>query len=1150
MFNFKTVKFNTKDGTPKSVILLTGDDIDKTDDFKDAIKNTYGASWIGNLKTWGWYVPPKREKMLELINSKVKPCIEFLRANEKNNSSNEDKVTSIVDDLIKMLLNTEEEAEKEADGNVYLSSKQIMAKVYEFKQKLINAVTSEDFKKLFIPIINLKRVQGKGFSLKNTILAWVQRPNMTLVKSKADWNAMNRLVKPDAVPIALFKPYGGKKLHSGQRNRKNAEQEWMNANHITSKSEMTPGDKERLRHYLNAESTVGKYKLVAAFYDYADTVQMEGKEDIVGDIQHVDTDWYNDTGSETERVKEKIEALLSVIQDSGVKFTKIDSLGGALGVSKGGVIEILNNAAMNSNMFMTIAHEFAHELLHQRYLKDKNNEFSQFYIGRDNGKGPVEQQAELTAWIVLNFYGYDIQEAINYMAVWGMTDEKAAVKAFDMVANVSNFIIEKINDKIIKTRGIQESVSRDNEANITGLDVAKLLGPEAVKAYNDGVEELRNGNEEKPVEEPVEEPALGLREAIMSEIEAQISPTLKRSHENASEKLAQLAFGDDYGKEYTASDFNLKNNTREDGSEMPLAQRINSQVKPQKYDKKVALSIAKNADIENGFFSQGNLKLSPDTLIIDFTCAYYCPSRGLCPISQVVCYALAGENRYPFKLRKNLMIQGTVHNLIKKGELKAYFDAAKEYILSMKGTKYEVHWVRFNEGGDFPIQMTDADNQAEANHQEFINGGRQYVIDLAADFAKDVFSEEYGYVRCMAYSANGFLDFSKASKYIAINASTNAVLKTLDPSSIKRNFFGIPHQQFQHQYCDIDKGLAPANDHETIATISDVQLEQAGNYYDTIDRNGNAEYVSDTNSLRHLGTLHDVLNGAGLPDDNVRETMSTPILEKGTWYASDTDDSTGMYYVCPCGFWKDEKDRYEMQLVEEAMNDIYGKTLHDMGIYGTEAWGRYLTKKAKNKQKERIDKVARERINKIRNILARTPSPCGTRCSVCFDREGGITLQDAIRIHRKEITPEEAERVKRYYVLTSLHGPEKDKYNPRFSEWRRDCDIKDVNKGPKYSEENPKGFVNLKDRKALSDEEYDELVRERDRYLASRANQPKKQPKKKKTKPKKKATKKKTKKNESFMRNDFQKIVEQQNFRDILSRMVNYSQAKDLWACQ
>ena len=86
------------------------------------------------------------------------------------------------------------------------------------------------------------------------------------------------------------------------------------------------------------------------------------------------------------------------------------------------------------------------------------------------------------------------------MAVWGMTDEKAAVKAFDMVANVSNFIIEKINDKIIKTRGIQESVSRDNEANITGLDVAKLLGPEAVKAYNDGVEELRNGNEEKPVD--------------------------------------------------------------------------------------------------------------------------------------------------------------------------------------------------------------------------------------------------------------------------------------------------------------------------------------------------------------------------------------------------------------------------------------------------------------------------------------------------------------------------------------------------------------------------------------------------------------------------------------------------------------------------
>lgn len=531
MFSFRTVKFNTKDGTPKSVILLTGDDIDKTDDFKDVIKNTYGASWIGNLKTWGWYVPPKRDKMLELINSKVKPCIEFLRANEKNNSSNEDNAISIVDELLKMLANTEEEAEKEADGNVYLSSKEIMAKVYDFKKKLINAVTSEDFKKLFIPIINLKRVQGKGFSLKNTILAWVQRPNMTLIKSKADWNAMNRLVKPDAVPIALFKPYGGKKIHSGQRNRKYAEQEWMNANHITNKSEMTPGDKERLRHYLNAETTVGKFKLVAAFYDYADTIKMEGKEDIVGDIQQVDMDWYNDTGNETELVKEKIEALLSVIQDSGVKFKKIDSLGGALGVSKGGVIEILNNAAMNSNMFMTIAHEFAHELLHQRYLKDKNNEFSQFYIGKDDGRGPIEQQAELTAWIVLNFYGYDIQESINYMAVWGMTDEKAAVKAFDMVANVSNFIIEKLNDKIVKNRGLQESVFRVDEANITGLKVAELLGPEAVAAYNAGMEEIRNEDEEGLEEEPKEETGLGLREAIKLEIEAQIS-RIRQNKEN------------------------------------------------------------------------------------------------------------------------------------------------------------------------------------------------------------------------------------------------------------------------------------------------------------------------------------------------------------------------------------------------------------------------------------------------------------------------------------------------------------------------------------------------------------------------------------------------------------------------------------------
>ena len=139
---------------------------------------------------------------------------------------------------------------------------------------------------------------------------------------------------------------------------------------------------------------------------------------------------------------------------------------------------------------MTITHEFAHELLHQKYLHDNNPEFGKFYFGRPEGKGFVEQQAELTAWIVCNFYGYDIQEAINYAAIWGM-DEKNAVHAFDTVAKVADFIINKTNEKIKIRREtmVDESKQYLNEVNFTGRDVAAMLGKDALALYDRGVQQ-------------------------------------------------------------------------------------------------------------------------------------------------------------------------------------------------------------------------------------------------------------------------------------------------------------------------------------------------------------------------------------------------------------------------------------------------------------------------------------------------------------------------------------------------------------------------------------------------------------------------------------------------------------------------------------
>ena len=139
-------------------------------------------------------------------------------------------------------------------------------------------------------------------------------------------------------------------------------------------------------------------------------------------------------------------------------------------------------------MFNTLTHEYAHELLHQTYVSKHDsdpNGYGSYFIGTKQGRAVVEQQAELTAWIVLRNFGFDMPTNINYVGIWGM-DEKSAPFVFDTVAKVASAIIKDISNKVDNM--MNESV-QINE-NITGLDVAKLVGCEDVYLRNKEANEL------------------------------------------------------------------------------------------------------------------------------------------------------------------------------------------------------------------------------------------------------------------------------------------------------------------------------------------------------------------------------------------------------------------------------------------------------------------------------------------------------------------------------------------------------------------------------------------------------------------------------------------------------------------------------------
>ena len=122
----------------------------------------------------------------------VKPAIRFLLSKEKAPSKdNARTVESILDEILKQLSLDDTEGEVEAANNVFMTKTEITNKVQEFKEQLVSTVNGDEFKRMIMPIINLRRAQGHQYSFKNTILIWMQDPKAKLVKSTSKWKPFN-----------------------------------------------------------------------------------------------------------------------------------------------------------------------------------------------------------------------------------------------------------------------------------------------------------------------------------------------------------------------------------------------------------------------------------------------------------------------------------------------------------------------------------------------------------------------------------------------------------------------------------------------------------------------------------------------------------------------------------------------------------------------------------------------------------------------------------------------------------------------------------------------------------------------------------------------------------------------------------------------
>lgn len=459
-------------------------------DYKEEITGRFGAQVTGFKDSFGkshfWYYWTLGENPEEVIRTQVQPCMEWLTTKEKTNGGPKRDIIASIDELIAKVA----KAKMPNTGGVSTKD-DILNKLEGFKADLVRITSDDEFKAKMGPLIKFRNANNYQYSLINTILILIQDPEATLVKAGGAWrDYYKRKVKPGSKSIMMWIPKGEKNRDEEEKIR--ITNDFLAKKKVKSVKELSAPDKERLDKYLN--KTVPQYfDLAPYWYDWRFTEQMEGTEDVLGNPGD-DIQWYDDSGEETPELVKHIDALIEVIQEKGIQFNFVDNLGGARGVSKSGSIDVLRNQPKNAGMFNTITHEFAHEILHQKYLKSKDEEMKDYFVGTEEGRSKVEQQAELCAWIVLRSFGYDMQTNINYVGIWGLNQDNA-VRVFDSVSNVATYISKSI---IKKENGEEtdmfESKQYIKENNIpSGEEIAQMVG--CGKVYQRAKQKVMGGQD-------------------------------------------------------------------------------------------------------------------------------------------------------------------------------------------------------------------------------------------------------------------------------------------------------------------------------------------------------------------------------------------------------------------------------------------------------------------------------------------------------------------------------------------------------------------------------------------------------------------------------------------------------------------------------
>lgn len=289
-----------------------------------------------------------------------------------------------------------------ADGKV----KGLIADIENMIERVANS-TDEAAKQSFIKNFLMFSSRFHQYSLHNQLLIWIQTKGQARhVASATNWPKLGRSVKNWGAGITILRP-----------NFKNITKE---------KTDVVTGEKKEEKFQLKLFKGV-------KVYDVSATEPIPGHSNPFSPVSR--KDWSKDSNEDVEELNILINALTNWIKKKNINVD-YESLSAEMGgYSAGGKIA-LNDTFKGMNLFSTLVHETAHELLH--------------WMEGDKSSSRQEKEidAETTAFIVANHFGFETKDTSNYLALW-------KAKGDDIRARRQN--IQKASKEIIE--GIKKEIN-------------------------------------------------------------------------------------------------------------------------------------------------------------------------------------------------------------------------------------------------------------------------------------------------------------------------------------------------------------------------------------------------------------------------------------------------------------------------------------------------------------------------------------------------------------------------------------------------------------------------------------------------------------------------------------------------------------------